>query len=132
MVLVSKIFIFLFILQFPITSQISSFLFQQNPFIAKLGLNETEGKIYIIGKFENNSTDSISVTYKMKAIKIGRSGESISTQSGKYISEPNSELILAKVGLNIDNRTTYKIILEVFKDEELISADSLNYIPENH
>ena len=64
--------------------------------------------------------------------KIGKSGKSLSTQSGKYISENNSELILTKVGLNIDNSTKYDIILKVFKEEELISADSLNYIPENH
>jgi hypothetical protein len=132
MVLLSKIFIFLFVIQSPIAIQFTTDLFQQNPFIAKLELNETEGKLNIVGKFENNSTDSIFIRYEMKANKIGKSGKSISTQSGNYISEPNIELVLAKVGLNIDNETKYEIILEVFKEEELISADSLNYIPENH
>ena len=131
MVLVSKIFIFLFVLQFPITSQITTFLFQQKPFKAIIEINETEGKINIIGKFANNSNDSIFITYEMKSGKTGKSGKSISTQSGKFFSESNSELVLTQVGLNIDEETRYHIILKVFKDEELISADSLNYIQEN-
>ena len=131
MVLVSKIFIFLFVLQFLVTTPITTFLSQQKTFKAIIELNEAEGKLNIIAKFENNSTDSIFITYEMKASKIGKSGKSISTQSGKYFSEPNSELVLAQVGLNIDNDTKYSVTLNVLKDGDLISSDSLNYIPEN-
>ena len=118
--------------QFAIASQIITLSFQENPFKAIIELNETEGKLNIIGKFENSTDDSISITYEMTTDKIGISWKTVSTQSGKYLLEPKSELVLAKVGLNIDDKSTYEIILNVFKDEELISADSLNYIPENH
>jgi len=107
-------------------------LVRQEPFYAKIEIDISGEKLNIIGKFINNSNSTIFIEYKMQTNKIGKSGKSLSTQSGKYISENNSELILTKVGLNIDNSTTYDIILQVFKDEELISADSLNYIPENH
>jgi hypothetical protein len=105
---------------------------QQEPFFANIEIDTSGEKLNIIGKFINNSDSTIFIEYKMQTNKIGKSGKSLSTQSGKYISENNSELILTKVGLNIDNSTKYDIILKVFKEEELISADSLNYIPENH
>ena len=106
-------------------------LVQQEPFYAKIESSQTDVKLEVIGKFINNSEGAILIKYEMKTNKISSSGKSLSTQSGTYTSEPNSELVLTKVGLNVDNETRYEIILKVFKDEDEISADSLNYIPEN-
>ena len=81
----------------------------------------------IVGKFYNQTDSAIFIEYKMKTIKIGKSGKTSSTQSGKYKSEPNSELILAKVGLNIDSEMRYSISLKVFEKGKLITEDLLNY-----
>lgn len=132
MISFSLIFVFLYAFQFSSPIQTLTNLVQQEPFYAKIEIDTSGEKLNIIGKFINNSDSTIFIEYEMQTNKIGKSGKSISTQSGKFISGPNSELVLAEVGLNIDNGTRYEITLEVFKDEELISADSLNYIPENH
>ena len=131
--MVTFIICFLLLPAFPfITStQITNNRIQDQPFYAKIETGETDAKLKVTGKFINNSNSSILIEYEMETNKISRSGNSLSTQSGKYTAEPKSEQVLAKVGLNFDKETRYEIILKVFKDEELISADSLNYIPEN-
>ena len=83
-----------------------------------------------MGKFYNNTDSSVSLYYEMQTQKIGPSGKSLSNQSGRPLCEPNSELILTTVGLNIDGETKYNISLKVFENSQLISSDSLNYIPE--
>ena len=105
---------------------------QNQLLLAKIELIKSGEKLEVQGKFYNNSENKIGIEYLMRTDKINHSGTSQSTQSGKYKSEPNSELILTKVGLNIDNDTKYNITLEVFKEGKLICADSLNYTPENN
>jgi hypothetical protein len=105
---------------------------QEEPFLAKIELSDSGDKLNVLGLFINNSNSEISIEYTMKTDKISQAGTSLSTQSGKDISEPNSELILTKVGLNIDDDAQYEIVLKVFEDGELISIDSLNYTSGNH
>ena len=105
---------------------------QEEPFLAKIEVSDSGDKLNVLGLFINNSNSEISIEYRMKTDKISQSGTSLSTQSGKDISEPNSELILTKVGLNIDDDAQYEIVLKVFEDGELISIDSLNYASGNH
>lgn len=104
---------------------------QQEPLKAKIEiLQEVENQITILGKFYNNTDSSFSVYYEMESNKISPSGKSISKQSGKPLAKAHSELILTKVGLNVDSETTYNISLKVFRNHIVISSDSLNYIPE--
>ncbi len=105
---------------------------QEGPLIAKIDIIQSAEKLEVIGKFINNSDSTLSIEYKMKTDKISQSGTSLSTQSGKDTSEPFSELILNKVGLNIDEDMQYNITIKVYSEGELISTDSLNYTPENH
>jgi len=81
----------------------------------------------IVGKFYNETDSTIFIEYKMKTTKISKSGRTSSTQSGKDNSAPKSELILAKVGLNIDIEMRYSISLQIFEDGELIAEDLVNY-----
>jgi hypothetical protein len=104
---------------------------QPEPFFAKIEIIEkNKDHLRIVGKFYNNTDSSVSLYYEMQTQKIGPSGKSISNQSGRPFCEPSSELILTTVGLNIDSETKYNISLKVFENSQLISSDSLNYIPE--
>ncbi|MBW1765025.1 MAG: hypothetical protein JRJ23_09870, partial [Deltaproteobacteria bacterium] len=75
---------------------------KQESYEAVIDLVENGSMLDIVGKFYNQTDSTIFIEYKMKTTKIGKSGKTSSTQSGKDNSGPNSELILAKVGLNID------------------------------
>jgi hypothetical protein len=100
---------------------------QEQPFYAKIEVDEENERINIIGKFINNSESTFFIKYEMNTKKSGSSGSSQSKQSGEFLSLPNSELILSKIGLNIEDESQYDILLKVFKDDKLISSDSLNY-----
>ena len=81
----------------------------------------------IEGKFYNKTDSSFQINYKMVTNKISRSGTSKSAQSGKYLSNPNSEILLNKLGLNIEEDMRYEITLEVFSHNKLIAQDTLFY-----
>ena len=100
---------------------------KQESYKAVIDLVENGSMLDIVGKFYNQTDSTIFIEYKMKTTKIGKSGKTSSTQSGKYTSEPNSELILSKIGLNIDAEMRYSISLKVYEKDKLISEDLLNY-----
>jgi len=93
---------------------------KQESYKAEIDLVENGSMLDIVGKFYNHTDSTIFIEYKMKTTKIGKSGKTSSIQSGKYTSGPNSELILSKIGLNIDNEMRYE-------EDNLIAEDLLNY-----
>ena len=99
----------------------------QESYKAVIDLVENGSMLDIVGKFYNQTDSMIFIEYKMETTKIGKSGKTSSTQSGKYISEPNSELILTRIGLNIDIEMQYNIALKVYQEGNLIAEDLLNY-----
>jgi hypothetical protein len=102
--------------------------FQSEQFYAKIEVNTAEEYIDILGMFYNHSADTLFLEYKMETEKFSNSGSSISNQSGKFRSEPESKTVISKVGLNIDTNVSYRILLKVFQGDSLISSDSLNFI----
>jgi len=100
---------------------------KQESYKAVVDLVENGSMLDIVGKFYNQTDSTIFIEYRMETTKISKAGKTSSTQSGKYISEPNSELILAQIGLNIDNEMRYSIALKVFEEGNLITEDLLNY-----
>jgi len=100
---------------------------KQESYKAVIDLTENGAMLDIVGKFYNETDSTIFIEYKMKTTKISKSGRTSSTQSGKDNSAPKSELILAKVGLNIDIEMRYSISLQIFEDGELIAEDLVNY-----
>jgi len=100
---------------------------KQESYKAVIDLTENGAMLDIVGKFYNETDSTIFIEYKMKTTKISKSGRTSSTQSGKDNSAPKSELILAKVGLNIDIEMRYSISLQIFEEGELIAEDLVNY-----
>ncbi len=96
-------------------------------YIAQIDLEKNGMRINVVGKFFNHTDSTIFIEYKMQTTKIGKSGKTNSIQSGKYSSEPKSELVLNRIGLNIDNEMRYSISLKVFSEDILIAEDLLNY-----
>ena len=94
---------------------------------SKIEIVEDDKTISIEAKFYNHSSDTLTLRYELETIKKSTSGKSDSRQSGKFISSPNSESFLAKVGLNIENEMNYEINLRVFDGEKLISTDMVSF-----
>jgi hypothetical protein len=74
----------------------------------------------------NTSEDSI-LKYKLLAVKIGKTGRSINSQSGSVYLRSQSEKCLSQLGLGVSPKDKYEIKLEVYKDGKLVAEDSASY-----
>jgi len=95
---------------------------------AKIVIEKKEKVINITGMFYNFTNNAFSLYYELVSKKVSDSGSSKSKQSGQFNSRPNSESILSEIGLDIDENTSYEIILKVFEEEKIISSDTLSLI----
>ncbi len=95
---------------------------------AKIVVEKKEKVINITGMFYNFTNNAFFLYYELESKKVSDSGSSNSKQSGQFNSRANSESILSKIGLDIDESTSYEIILKVFEEEKIISSDTLSLI----
>ncbi len=100
---------------------------KESKYESKVEIENLGETLAITAKFDNQTSDSLSLSYDLNTVKQSASGKSDSKQSGYFVSMPNSVKILAKVGLNIEKDMNYDIILKVFNNETLISSDTVSF-----
>jgi hypothetical protein len=93
--------------------------------IAKINWFQTQNKMLEIeGTFYNDSNNEINIFYELTSAKSGQSS-STSNQSGSFKVNSKMQVILSKITVNLNKDDLYKIILKVFKNNQLIAEDSV-------
>ena len=82
-------------------------------------------RLILIAEFRNNDRLPAEISYQFRTVKIGGSGNSSNSQSGTKKVKGNSEEELSKVIFNYSKSDNYKAYLQVFKDNAVISSDSI-------
>jgi len=76
--------------------------------------------------FNNTPKDSV-VRYQLKTEKIGKNGKTFISQSGSVFVPAQEEKLLSQLGLRVSPDDTYRLKLEVYKEERLVAKDSIIY-----
>lgn len=84
----------------------------------------------IVGYYETPSNEEEELRYKLISTKIGQSGRSSTSQSGRFTSKPGEAVKLSQLGVNIGSGDRYEITLEIYKADELIDETTISR-PEN-
>ncbi len=87
--------------------------------------NEVNGRLIFSAIFKNCSAKPVIVFYKFVTKKSGISGTSSNSQSGTEQIKGYSEILLSKVSLNFNRSDKYKTYIKIFKENVIISSDSL-------
>lgn len=101
---------------------------KSEPMKAWIELDLTEDKdANIQAFFFNNSNQSLTLFYKLKVERTGKSGTATNNQSGEFSTFPNETKLLSKVEFYAGSRNYYKVLLEIYDEVSLIMVDSLIY-----
>ncbi len=99
-----------------------------DPMKAWIELDLTEDKdANVQAFFFNNTNQSLTLFYKLKVERRGKSGTATNHQSGEFTTFPSETKVLSRVEFYAGSRDYYKIMLEVFDELNLVMADSLIY-----
>jgi len=79
----------------------------------------------VSAKFQNEGIKAIAINYVLKTKKEGRSGSSISTQQGKFISPINKQYRLSEVRVNLSKKDDLSVKLFVYHNKQLVAQDSV-------
>lgn len=115
---------FFILLALPLTTETS------DNYTAWLDTGTGNSLLKIQGKFINNTSTAMDITYKLTTKRAGKAGTSATKQSGEHTAEPGDTLSLSIVSLNITPEECYTLTLEVFSDDELIAEDSVTHCKE--
>ncbi len=77
------------------------------------------------GMVHNNTGEILSLKYTMLVEKAGISGKSRNNQQNEIKAVPKSTVPLGKFVLNIQPEDYYRVILYIFKENKLITSDTL-------
>jgi len=77
------------------------------------------------GFFVNYKDKTFEGRYTLEAIREGVSGSSVSHQGGEFKVAGKSRVKLSRTSINIDEKDTYKVVLNIYDNDELLCADSI-------
>jgi hypothetical protein len=83
--------------------------------------------IAFTGKFFNGSVDDIHLSYFLKTEKLGRSGCSVSNQTGFFLAAGRREVTLSTMTVNLQPADSCKSTLQVLDGETVVACDSIMY-----
>lgn len=105
----------------------SSFAFQStdvsNTWIDWKGTEE--GKITLTGIFLNGRSQSEALTHEMVFTQDSNNGAIRQVQSGGFTAPPLAPIPLSTFTVNSTEKAAFKVVLKIFKKEQLIASDSL-------
>lgn len=95
-------------------------------FDAIIALSWEEGNAVVEARFINLSKKKEPLTYQLKLQRKSKNGNNISNQqSGSFISEPQSQQILALTKFDVTELDLYRIYLRVYRKGKLIAEDAI-------
>ena len=96
---------------------------------AKINILETDGNLSFNAQVKSNSNNKINgLIYKLILVKESTDNNySKVQQSNTFTIAPNEQLLLAKQTLNTNAKTSVSIYLYIFKNNEIIATDSIDY-----
>lgn len=89
---------------------------------------ELEGEINnlsVSAKFKNLGDQTITIDYILDTKKVGRSGQSSTSQKGKCISQSNKVLSLSEARMNLSEKDNLFVKLYVYHNKQLVAQDSV-------
>jgi len=95
--------------------------------MAQVKIDSSESKLHLEAWCQNNTFQSDEFHYKFEAIKLGKSGKSNSSQSGKFSLEKGQAKSLAILNLNIITGDSISADLVICSDSVRIAEDHINY-----
>jgi len=94
---------------------------------AQVKMDSSDSKLHLEAWCQNNTFQSNEFHYKFEAIKLGKSGKSNSSQSGKFSLDTGQEKSLATVNLNIVPGDSVAAELSVYADSVRIAEDHIRF-----
>ncbi|NEM97061.1 curli-like amyloid fiber formation chaperone CsgH [Pontibacter burrus] len=95
---------------------------QQEKYDARIETTMQDGKLKISNVFENNSPEEVSFTYKFQCKRKGRSGTSVSSQSGKFTAAPGQTVTLSRSAVSVSPSDNYSLTLDVFENGKPVAT----------
>ena len=86
-----------------------------------------DGYLNISGNFKNSSKKDIIISYLLITDKVGKTGNSSSSQKGNVKVKGKEKAVLSNVTYNADQNGTYKVKLFTFYNKKEIGKDSIQY-----
>lgn len=97
----------------------------EQPYEVWLTKKISDSQLEIIMCVKNNTSQEVTLTLKIKAEKTGKAGTSQTTQSKGVFLKSNEKKCLSRLIFNTSAYDVYKIILEAYKDNQLVAKDSI-------
>ncbi|NOU60012.1 hypothetical protein [Marinifilum caeruleilacunae] len=89
---------------------------------------ELEGEINnlsVCAKFTNYQDQTITIDYVLRTKKVGRSGDTSTSQKGKSIAPTNKILALSEARMNLSRKDNLFVKLFVYHNKKLVAQDSV-------
>lgn len=96
-------------------------------FEARIVTEQADGTLKIKGIFENNSLKNVSLTYKFKCKRVGKSGTSATSQSGTFKAAPGETIELSSTAISFATADRLELTLKVFDGQQALAEDALTY-----
>jgi len=88
-----------------------------------------ENELKVTANFRNNTEVDLLVSYSMISNKSGRDGNSLTTQKGNIKMGKFRSTMLSRSSINFVKNDRYNFILTVYKNNEIIGKDSVEFYP---
>ncbi|MEJ8801231.1 curli-like amyloid fiber formation chaperone CsgH [Pontibacter sp. H249] len=94
---------------------------------ARIETEVTGNTLKIKNVLVNNSTKQISLTYKFKCKRIGRSGSSATRQSGIVSATPRETVELSKTSVSFSEGDKYELHLALYDGSRQVAEEIISY-----
>jgi len=92
---------------------------------AWLSVESQNSHLKIKAYCRNNTSEDSFLKYRLSAVKIGKTGRSISSQSGSVYLRSQEKKCLSQLSLEVSPKDGYEIKLEVYSREGKLVADCI-------
>lgn len=97
----------------------------EKPCHAKIEKEIRNGHHFFSGVFHNHLDERVEGTYSLDAIREGKSGRSVSRQSGSFKAGPFDTTVLSCFSVNIEDGDAYTVVLKVYTRNVFFCGDTL-------
>lgn len=97
----------------------------EKPCSARIEKEIKKGQNFFSGVFHNHLDEKVEGTYSLDAIREGKSGRSVSRQSGSFKAGPLGKTVLSTFSVNIEKGDAYTVVLKIYTRNVFFCGDSL-------
>ncbi|WP_299702152.1 curli-like amyloid fiber formation chaperone CsgH [uncultured Pontibacter sp.] len=101
----------------------------ESQYVAQMDTQRENGLLLVSNMFENNSQQTVYLTYKFRCIRVSATGKSANSQSGSFVAASGQTISLSKTALSIRPTDSYDLLLEIYDGNQLVAKQELK-VPE--